>query len=65
MANKSMKFSEALAELEQILKEMESGELGIDDLTSKVKRANQLIDICNKRLRATEEDLGEILGEKA
>lgn len=63
MANKSQKFSEAVEELEKILREIESGELGIDDLASKVKRATSLIEFCNNTLKKTEDDLEKILGK--
>ena len=40
---------------------IESGEMDVDDLTSKVKRASVLLDICNKKLRKTEEELDKIV----
>lgn len=60
MAEKKPTFNKALEELELILKEIESGEMDVDDLTTKVKRAALLLDICNKKLRKTEEELDKI-----
>jgi exodeoxyribonuclease VII small subunit len=63
MAEKKPTFNEALEELELILKEIESGEMDVDDLTSKVKRAALLLDICNKKLKKTEEELDKIVAD--
>ncbi|MEE4117263.1 MAG: exodeoxyribonuclease VII small subunit [Marinilabiliaceae bacterium] len=59
--DKKISFNEAISELEIILKQIESGEMDLDDLTSKVKRASALIEICNKKLRSTEEELDKIV----
>ena len=61
MAEKQPSFNEALQELELILKEIESGEMDVDNLTTKVKRASQLLEICNKKLKKTEEELDKIV----
>jgi exodeoxyribonuclease VII small subunit len=61
MAEKTPSFNEALEELEVILKEIESGEMEVDKLTIKVKRAAVLLDICNKKLKKTEEELDRIV----
>ena len=61
MAEKKPTFNEALEELENILKEIESGEMDIDDLTTRVKRAANLLDICKKKLKLTEEELDKIV----
>ena len=59
--DKKIKFNEAINELEIILREIETGDMDLDDLTSKVKRASSLIEICNKKLRSTEEELEKIV----
>lgn len=61
MAEKIPTFNEALEELEIILKEIESGEMEVDKLTKKVKRASVLLEICNNKLRKTEEELERIV----
>lgn len=60
---KDLSYSEAFAELQQIVSDMEEGEIGIDELSEKVKRAASLIDICKKKLHHTEEDVKNILKE--
>ncbi len=61
MAEKNPTFNEALEELESILKDIESGDMEVDKLTIKVKRAAFLLGICNKKLKNTEEELERIV----
>jgi len=56
-------YSAAFNELQQIVSEMESGEISVDELSIKVKRAAELIKICKLKLSTTEEDVNEILRE--
>ena len=63
MAEKKITFNEAISELEIILDRIESGEIDIDDLSAKVKRASALIKICKSKLRATEEEIDKIVRE--
>ena len=56
-----MKFAEAFEELQQLVKEMEQGEISIDDLSDKVKRANELVEICKTKLRNAEKEINDVL----
>jgi exodeoxyribonuclease VII small subunit len=58
-----MNYTIAYAELQQIVAEIEQGEISVDELSVKVKRAATLIQICKKRLSSTEEDVNNILNE--
>lgn len=58
---KTMKYEKAIAELEQIVGQMESGELDLDTLTTKLKRAQELIKMCKDRLTKTDEEIQQIL----
>ena len=60
---KQISYSEAIAELELIVTEIEQGEITIDTLSEKVKRAAELIKICKTKLTSTEDDVNKILGE--
>jgi exodeoxyribonuclease VII small subunit len=60
---KQVSYSEAIAELELIVTEIEEGEITIDTLSEKVKRAAELIKICKTKLSSTEDDVNKILGE--
>ena len=50
-------FEEALAELEQILAEIEGGELGLEDSLVKYERGNFLIQHCREVLSAAERQI--------
>ena len=43
-------YTEALVELETILRELESGEVDIDRLGANVRRAAELVRLCRGRL---------------
>lgn len=60
MGNK-ITYSEAFAELQQIVSEMENSEIGIDLLDAKVKRASALLKICRDKLFKTEQEVLETL----
>lgn len=61
MAKKNISYDEAITELENIVAEMEDENIGIDDLSSRVKRATELIGVCRRKLTATEEEVNKIL----
>ncbi len=54
-------YSEAFAELQTIISEIEDGEISVDILSEKVKRAAILIRICKDKLTSTEGDVNKIL----
>ena len=54
-------YSEAFDELQQIVSEIESGEISVDQLSEKVKRATLLIRVCKQKLVTTEEDVTRLL----
>ncbi len=67
MAKKDFSFNEAVVEIEEILRNIESGDMDVDKLSVEVKRATELIRQCQKKLRSTEEEISSIfkdLGEK-
>ena len=59
--NDSPNYSEAFDELQQIVSEIEEGQISVDELSEKVKRAAMLISICKSKLSSTEEDVNKIL----
>ncbi len=56
-----MKYTDAFEELQLIVSAMEEGQIGIDELAEKVKRATELIRICRLKLSSTEGDVQKIL----
>ena len=63
--NENPNYQEAFEELQEIVSEIEQGEISVDELSEKVKRAASLISICKNKLSSTEEDVKEILKELA
>jgi exodeoxyribonuclease VII small subunit len=60
MAKKEFSFNKAIVEIEDILRDIESGEMDVDKLALNVKRASELIKQCQKKLRTTEEEISGI-----
>lgn len=56
-------YTDAFSELQQIVTEIEQGEISVDELSEKVKRAAYLIRICKSKLTTTEEDVNKIFKE--
>lgn len=61
--SKQLTYTEAFDELQQIVRDIEEGEIGVDQLSAKVKRASELIRICKNKLTSTEGDVNKILEE--
>lgn len=61
---KGMKYEEAMARLEDIVKRMESGDMDIDSLCQELKTAKELISLCREKLLQTDTQIKEILDEK-
>ena len=61
---KDLTYSQAVAELEKILRLMQSDECDIDRLAALTRRATELIAECRSRLMATDEDLRAILDQQ-
>lgn len=58
---KTLNYEEAVSQLEEIVKKMESGELDIDMMSTELKNAQQLIKLCKDKLTKTEEEIKKIL----
>ena len=58
-----MKYEEAMRQLEEIVEKIENNELDIDQLTSQLKKAKELITLCKDKLVKTDEELKKILEE--
>jgi exodeoxyribonuclease VII small subunit len=56
-------YTQAFDELQEIVLEIERGEISVDELSEKVKRAAYLIKVCKAKLSTTEEDVNQILRE--
>ena len=47
--SKEIKYTEAFEELQQIVADIEDGEISVDELSVKVKRASELIKVCKTK----------------
>ncbi len=56
-----LKYDEALIELQEILSSLQDETLSIEDLTTSIKRASELLESCNSKLRTTQKDVEEII----
>ncbi len=56
-------YAEALAELEEILGQLEDDDIDVDVLSSKVERAAELIRLCRGRIRAAQLSVEEIVAD--
>ncbi len=61
MKTEKLKYDDAMAELEALVRDMEYGEISVDDLSAKIKRSAILIRFCKAKLKSTEEDVESIL----
>ena len=61
MAKETLKYEEAMTRLENIVADMENGNLDIDSLCEKVKTAQKLIKMCRDKLTRTAEEIRKIL----
>lgn len=50
-------YDKAFAELNQIVEDLQSDQISIDQLAKKAKRANELLEFCRNKLRKIEEDV--------
>lgn len=63
MAKEKNSYDDAIREIEEILTQIETGNLGVDALAGKVSRATALLKLCRDRLYRTEQQIGQILDE--
>ena len=63
MAKKNLSYSEAITTIDEILQQIETGELDVDELTEKVKQASELLKLCKGKLFSTEKEVEKVLKE--
>ena len=54
-------YEQAMKRLEQIVKQIESGEMDIDSLTARLKEAKELAEFCKEKLTNVESDVKKCL----
>jgi exodeoxyribonuclease VII small subunit len=61
MEDRQASYRQNIVELEQIVRNIQSGDVDLDVLATEVERAKGLINDCRKRLRSTNEAVKRIL----
>ncbi|TDS14652.1 exodeoxyribonuclease VII small subunit [Sphingobacterium paludis] len=54
-------YEDAFQELQAIVSDIESGQINVDDLTSKIQRAASLIAVCRAKLSSSEAEVDKLL----
>ena len=59
----TIKYEQAVAELEDIVRKMENTQYDIDSMTEQLKRAQMLVKLCKDKLTKTNEEINKILND--
>ena len=59
--SQDLNYKDALNELSQIAAAIENESISVDELATKVKRAAELIDYCQTKLKSTDAEVKKIL----
>ena len=62
--DKELKYEEAFAQLQEIVRKMENDEYSIDELAVQLKTAQRLIKFCKDKLTKAEEEIQKIQAER-
>ena len=54
-------YEEAISQLEEIVRQMETNELNVDQMNERLKTAQQLIKLCREKLIKTDEEIKQTL----
>lgn len=63
LAQGSLSYEEAFRELEQIVSQMESGQMPLEDALNAYKKGNMLLEYCQKSLADVEQQI-QLLNER-
>ena len=59
----NLSFEESLEKLEEIVNELENGDVPLDDAIDEFSNAMKLVKLCNDKLTAAEESIAKIVKE--
>ncbi len=63
MEKTDLSYKKAYEQLQNIVSQMENGQLQIDELSKNIKEAMDLISICKSKLNAIEVDVNSLIQE--
>ncbi len=61
MSKEKLNYTDAYEELLTIIEDIENGDISVDVLSEKVKRASVLLNFCKNKLHQTQVDVDQIL----
>ena len=64
MAKKKETYSQAMARLETIVRQVDSNELEIDELVEKIKEANEIFAFCSEKLKKADTEIEKLWTDK-
>ena len=64
MTLKKETYSQAMTRLEKIVQQVDNDELEIDELSEKIKEANEIITFCTEKLTKADKEIEKLLREK-
>ena len=62
---KQITYEQAMTQLEALAAQMEKGEMGIDELSQRLKEAQRPITFCRQKLLNVEKEIHDILEQDA
>ena len=62
-AEEPPRYAEMMEELEQILDQLESDSIDVDELSARVKRASELIRLCRQRLAGSQTEIEQVVAD--
>ena len=62
---KELKYEDAMKRLEEIVHQIENGEMDIDLLAHRLKEAKMLMAFCKSKLQNVEQEVNKIMSEQA
>ncbi len=57
-----LNYNEAYTKLQDLVEQLEDGNIPLDKLAAKVKQANELLAVCESKLRQIESDIEKSAG---
>ena len=64
MEKKKETYSQAMARLETIVRQVDNNELEVDELVEKIKEANEIIAFCSEKLKKADMEIEKMLADK-
>ena len=59
--SEQLSYNSAVEELESILAELESSAVDVDQLSTQLRRATELVQLCRDRLTVVSDDVNQVL----